>query len=502
MNNNELCLSKSHADVPTIARLQLQLWREKPWNDGKNRSDSPVALGEPDDIVTLSLLPPSQASTTFHFLNSSPSVSECDTNILSSPESTSSSHSTSSRSAGWPSGIFPVPRFSYDAELELEKANAAFQKDGTLLNPRHKLKCAILDGLKEEILKFKIYPNASDFADVASALVKAHPCLREPGSASGYDGWKVSLQWKFPSFRRQLQELETPERTVNALKNKPDGKCSPAYRVKKLRRAEVNYCPNYPSGETTETLEQMRVLLLAEVNKRHNEENVKKMMDKTFALRRWEILQDCPMVADFKLRWPALFQVNEVEAEFKRITTVHLQSQFFSRLDLLADSLMRLYAKKGGVAGRKIRSIMARMTQNETINIKHECVLRGLCVYLNEDPEHLVKEYKATGEEDFPGEMAEMAMAIFVITHEGAEPGDNPENIGIFMEGVEVLSELSSLPLAVAMLLGLTYTLNLSYPSEHRYTFEALQKVVMQTDDKKLSTKVQTLKNKLSWQSH
>ena len=50
-----------------------------------------------------------------------------------------------------------MPKFTYDAELKLQQANAAFQADGTLLNPHHKLKSSILDGLAEEIVKYKVY---------------------------------------------------------------------------------------------------------------------------------------------------------------------------------------------------------------------------------------------------------------------------------------------------------------------------------------------------------
>lgn len=46
----------------------------------------------------------------------------------------SSGSSQSSRHWVWPS-VFTVPQLSYDAEFELEKADAAYSKGGTLFNP-------------------------------------------------------------------------------------------------------------------------------------------------------------------------------------------------------------------------------------------------------------------------------------------------------------------------------------------------------------------------------
>ncbi|KAK1904806.1 30S ribosomal protein S20 [Dissostichus eleginoides] len=66
----------------------------------------------------------------------------------------------------------------------------------------------------------------------------------------------------------------------------------------------------------------------------------------------------------------------------------------------------------------------------------------GLCVYLNED-EKLVKEYMSIDNSSETA-MAETVFGIFVIRHEGAEPGDDPENVGIILEGVEVLDELGN----------------------------------------------------------
>ncbi|TKS65348.1 putative RNA-directed DNA polymerase from transposon BS [Collichthys lucidus] len=309
-----------------------------------------------------------------------------DTDILSSSES------SSSRSSAWPV-LFQVPRFSYDTELQLDRANAAFKATGTLLNPDTKLKSAILNGLTEMIITYKVYLSDSEFENVAEALILKHPCLKEPGSVSGYSGWKTSLKYKLGNYRTKLRELGCSEVTVNALKQKPHGKCSPAYAVKKPKKAEVIYCPAYPTGETTQTLEMIRVALLSEVQKRNNDDKVVMMMDKTFALRREEVVREAPMIADFKTRWPALFNVQEVSSEFKRITTLHLQSKFFSELDACSAILLKAYSKKGGVQGKKIKSIMVPITQTDSVDVRRECVLKGLCVYLNEDPEKLVKEY-------------------------------------------------------------------------------------------------------------
>lgn len=97
--------------------------------------------------------------------------------------------------------------------------------------------------------------------------------------------------------------------------------------------------------------------------------------------------------------------------------------------------------------------------------------------------------------ESIPMAMAETVFGNFVIRLDGAEPSDAPEDVGIILEGVNVLDDLRNVSFAVAMLLALVCALNLSYPPELKYTFEALQKIVMELDGNKLSTKVQVLKN-------
>ena len=86
--------------------------------------------------------------------------------------------------------------------------------------------------------------------------------------------------------------------------------------------------------------------------------------------------------------------------------------------------------------------------------------------------------------------MDEMVLGIYIVRHEGAELTVPPENIGIIIEGVDVAN-------TCAVLLGLIYSLNLCYPKDLRYTFEFLQKVLMELNGNRLSTKVQVLKIRL-----
>lgn len=211
----------------------------------------------------------------------------------------------------WPS-VFTVPPFNYESELQLETASAKCNASGTYLSPPPKLKSHILERLSEEILKFKAYPTDNDLNDVAKALVKKHPCLREQGSFNGCYGWKISLKYKMANLQSKLRGLGCSEVMINSLKNKNQDKRLAASNVKKPRRAEVNYCPQHPKGESTESLEMERVALLSEIKKRNNEHIAKLKMEKTFSYRRQEILKGEPLIADVKSRWPALFSAIEV----------------------------------------------------------------------------------------------------------------------------------------------------------------------------------------------
>ncbi|KAI5086565.1 sterile alpha motif domain-containing protein 3-like, partial [Silurus meridionalis] len=84
--------------------------------------------------------------------------------------------------------------------------------------------------------------------------------------------------------------------------------------------------------------------------------------------------------------------------------------------------------------------------------------------------------------------LKEMVISVFVIRCEGCEVDDEPADVGLILEGVTALEDLGNVSNGVALLIGLIYTLNLSYLKELRYTFEFLQKVFLELDGHKLST--------------
>ncbi|KAI4804100.1 hypothetical protein KUCAC02_025742 [Chaenocephalus aceratus] len=138
--------------------------------------------------------------------------------------------------------------------------------------------------------------------------------------------------------------------------------------------------------QTKQSLEEERLALLSEAHWNNNQQVVKDKMERTFAYRRHEVIEDKPFIAEFKRRWPALFSEREVEAEFARITTVPLRSKFMQQLDHHSSKLLRIFQKKGGAAGQKIRNIMAEYDKNDAIETRRASVIKALIVYLNEDP--------------------------------------------------------------------------------------------------------------------
>lgn len=245
----------------------------------------------------------------------SPTLSSADTDVLSSTDSEPSG----SRSL-WPQ-TFHCPMFTYDAEMKLTKANAAYKENRTLLcaDTDPKLKSDILHGLTQEIVKYGLYASDKKFSMVGKALISKHPCLAEEHSFTGYEGWKSSLKNKLALYRTRLRKLGCPEVMINSVQWTARVKTSPALGIKKPKRSEVNYCPAYPTGEDDLSLEKLRVELKSDVQRRHGRE-IKMKMEKTFAYRRQEVVRSAPMIHEVQERWPALFDVHEVSQHNYKLT--------------------------------------------------------------------------------------------------------------------------------------------------------------------------------------
>ncbi|KAL7882392.1 hypothetical protein SRHO_G00000500 [Serrasalmus rhombeus] len=144
------------------------------------------------------------------------------------------------------------------------------------------------------------------------------------------------------------------------------------------------------------------------------------------------------------------------------------------KLDAHSERLISLFKKRGGQIGKRLASIMAAMAEDDDVDLGRECIIKALCVYLNEDPENLVREYVAADEALIQGSIEETTVGIYAFKQREA---DIPDNIGIVLEGQVVLQELDNVVLAAAMLFGLMFALNLDYPPELRALFTFMAEV-------------------------
>lgn len=264
--------------------------------------DHPVESASETSITSPDAVSVSSSEISICSSTSTCSSGSQDTVILSSPE-----HERSQR---WKTE-FLIPRFAYDTELVLAAGNEAYKKDGIQLNFTTILP-DFLEKLAESMFQYVAYPTNTQRADVTEALIRKHPCLKEPGSYNGSYGWQQRLKYKMGNYRSKLKKLGCPELEVNSLSKKRGHEKAPAKNIKKPRKAEVNFLPPHPQGQTEKSLEHERVDLLSEVKKKNNRQIVCKKMAKTFSIRRQEIVNEAPTVSDLKDQWPALFNGAQV----------------------------------------------------------------------------------------------------------------------------------------------------------------------------------------------
>ncbi|KAJ8394329.1 hypothetical protein AAFF_G00047360 [Aldrovandia affinis] len=202
-------------------------------------------------------------------------------------------------------------------------------------------------------------------------------------------------------------------------------------------------------------------------------------MAKTFSIRRQEVVNQAPPVNDFQDRWPALFDAAQINEEFRRITTVNLETTFMAKLDQYTLKIMSLVSSRGGAAKVNIQRIMNMLPEDYSVEKRREVAIHGLVVYLREKEDDLFKEQLDGG--DITNEVMKIVVTRGAIT-------SDPASARIVIEGTEVLDDLD-VPRACALLMGLIYALNLSYPKELKNAFEVFQKIFLELDGLRASPK-------------
>ncbi|XP_029372542.1 uncharacterized protein LOC115052529 [Echeneis naucrates] len=186
-------------------------------------------------------------------------------------------------------------------------------------------------------------------------------------------------------------------------------------------------------------------------------------------------------------------------AEFCRLSSKNLSTEFFKELDKYTPRFLEIFKTKGGSVGQKLQKYLHQVTTESTdVTAKRTAVLRGLPVILGDENTDF---FKTCFDREDPG-MSHIPIGIMTIV-----PEDKPMSLdslhlqssgtAIILEGRIVMDGLENLPHAMCLLFGLTYALNLEYPQQLKNTFDFIQRVLLSLGHKALKPKIQSLKNLL-----
>ncbi|XP_070845774.1 uncharacterized protein [Chaetodon trifascialis] len=188
----------------------------------------------------------------------------------------------------------------------------------------------------------------------------------------------------------------------------------------------------------------------------------------------------------------------KIIAEFDRIVTTDLLQSFLDGLDALVPRLLELY-KAAVVSGRKLalKRVLQCLEKEDTNQNRRTAALLGLPHYLQENPSN-IRMCEAHGE---TLDVAMNGMQVgLLIGHKGVLDDVFPLqifNVAVVVEEKIVIYNLRDVPSGFAILMGITYSVNLEYPPSMKYSFEFLQKVIMKIKPDQCSARIHGLRNKL-----
>lgn len=266
------------------------------------------------------------------------------------------------------------------------------------------------------------------------------------------------------NYRTKMRQLGHLDVTMNGGKHGKHSPCGdpPNKRIKKPKRGEVNYLPDFPEGQDDSSLEDARQRMVEEMKKKTpNRVLIKQKMDLTFALRRNEVVNDQPAIIQICQRWPALFTEHQVCLEFSRVVGKSLRQEFYEALDHLSPRLMEMLA-----------DLMRQTTASDVMEVR--ClVLRGLPVILGDDPSAFFKTCFDTDDE----ERLYSDVPVGILCHEQENMSPHMQSlhhnaclVGIILEG-KIVMNAENLPQAMYIVFGLTYALHFTYPKYMKNTF-------------------------------
>ncbi|CAM4572133.1 unnamed protein product [Leuciscus chuanchicus] len=176
--------------------------------------------------------------------------------------------------------------------------------------------------------------------------------------------------------------------------------------------------------------------------------------------------------------------------------SLDLSKSFYEGLDRHLPKLLCLYRSKRCAEIAEMRTIMDSLDKNASNQRKRVAVLQGLPWFLRENPSQFIKicEHTDSEEEMIRG----MTLGIITVVEDVTDPIPcETTDVALVIEEAVVLRGLGDIPNAYVNLMGLLYALNINYPKNMRYTFEVIQRLLMNIGADTCSARVHSLKNTL-----
>ena len=197
--------------------------------------------------------------------------------------------------------------------------------------------------LANYIYHYKLYAKRPDRLEVCEALAARFPHVRN-GIGGGLDAWDEKVKNKMKRLRQGDSCLEV---RLNREKSKVAGSKFVRNPNINPKKGELNWAPEHVVGETAARCSAHQKLMSEEVSKASPDmKKILSLMSLTYSFRRQMINDKAPVMEEIKTAYPALFLYPEQLAEFKRLTTICLEEDFFASSQQIGPVLYSIFLKK------------------------------------------------------------------------------------------------------------------------------------------------------------